>query len=82
MNQKAPLQSWFYLCPGESYRRRSHHQQWPLTPVVGCYTDGLHSLAKAHVISQEEAALFRHCKTTGNHGWHEEITKTYIPVKL
>jgi len=55
----------FYLGPGESYRAGSHHEQGPLIPVVGCNTDRLHSLSQAHVISQEEAALLRHCKTTG-----------------
>lgn len=56
-----------YLSPGESHRGGSHHQQGPLIPVVGCYTNGLYSLSQAHVISQEEAALFKHCKTTGKH---------------
>lgn len=57
----------FYLSPGKSHRGGSNHQQGPLVPVVGCYADGLHSLSQAHVISQEEAALFRHCKTTPKH---------------
>lgn len=52
-----------YLSPGESHRGGSHHQQGPLIPVVGCDADGLYGLSQAHVISQEEAALFRHCKT-------------------
>lgn len=58
----------FYLSPGESYRGRSHHQQRPLLFVISCYTDGLNSLSQAHVISQEEAALFRHCKAAETEG--------------
>ena len=64
-NEQKGAAGCFYLGPGESHRGGSHHQQGPLIPVVGCYTDGLHSLPQAHIISQKEAALFGHRKTTG-----------------
>lgn len=52
-----------YLSPGKAHRWGSHHKQGPLVPVVGSYADGLHRLTQAHVVSQEESALFGHGKT-------------------
>ena len=75
-----------YLCPCEAHGGGRHHEQGPLSPVVGRYADGLHRFPQTHVISQEQTAVFGHGKAAtdntqaaqGHFGSKIQALKKYI----